>query len=108
MIAVQRKKYFHQNDITRDINVTRTNVKTLIPFVEITISKKLTTQGAELELVAAIWSEVGLTRAAKSAHVGVIRSSTKGTMDGGILIKDFGRGVIYQMSSCKKRLIAIF
>jgi hypothetical protein len=75
----------------RDINATRTNAKTLIPFVEITISKKRTMQGAELELVAVVWLEVGPTCAAKSVHVGVIRSSTKETMDGGTVIKDFGR-----------------
>jgi hypothetical protein len=92
----------------RDINVTRTNVKTLIPFVEITISKKHIMQGTELELLAVVWLEIGPTRAAKSVHVGVIKSSTKETMDGGIVIKDFGRGAIYQMSSCKKRLIPIF
>jgi hypothetical protein len=58
--------------------------------------------------VAVVWSEVGPTRAAKGAHVGVVRSSTKETIDGGIVIKNFGRGAIYQMSSYKKHLILIF
>jgi hypothetical protein len=93
---------------SRDINVAKTNVKTLIPFVEITISKKPTTQGAELELVVVVWSEVGPTRAVKGARVGVIRSSTKETIDGGIVIKNFSRGAIYHMSSYKKCLIPIF
>jgi hypothetical protein len=69
---------------------------------------KPTTQGAELELVAVVWSEVGPTYVAKGAHVGVIRSSTKETMDERIVIKNFGRGAIYHMSSYKKHLILIF
>jgi hypothetical protein len=45
--------------------------------VEITISKKHTTNGMELELVAVIGLEVGPTRASKGVYVGVIRCSTK-------------------------------
>jgi hypothetical protein len=61
----------------RDIHATRTNVKTFIPLVDITISKKRTTDGMKLELVAVVGSEVGPTHASKGAHVGVIWCSTK-------------------------------
>jgi hypothetical protein len=101
-------KIFSSKMTLREINAARTNVKTLIPFVEITISKKPTTQGVELELVAVVWSEVGPTYVAKGAHVGVIRCSNKETMDERIVIKNFGWGAIYHMSSYKKRLIPIF
>jgi hypothetical protein len=94
---VERSKGEHRlikNDITRDVDTTLGDVKTLEAFVKITITKKGTLFGPKLEFTRIVRSQIRPTSTPEGAKGKIIWFVMKKAFKRSLTMNDFARKTI--------------
>jgi hypothetical protein len=90
----ERKHIFIEDNISRNKDSIRTNMKTLVTFVFRTISMEDTLFGTKLKFVLIVWANVRPTSTAKHLEKSVVRRLLKKLLNGSFHVKYTSRQAI--------------
>jgi hypothetical protein len=90
----ERKHVFIEDNISRNKDSIRRNMKTLVTFVLRAISKEDTLFGTKLKFLLIVWANVRPTSTAKHLEKSVVRRLLKKLLNGSFHVKYTSRQAI--------------